>query len=140
MRPTKAVKMVLDRRAVLRHPSGHSFEFLPGQPLSIPPNCVKAVLGMGGRAAEDKEMDLSEEEVDHRPNYGPTDPEERIEEIVVKVKEMIENNQREDWTGTGTPNINVLSSRLGYKVTKPEVLEAFNQARLEDEPEVVTGA
>jgi hypothetical protein len=139
MRPTKAVKMVLDRKAVLRHPTGHSFLFMPGVPVSIPPACVKAVLGMGGRAAEDKELDLSEDEEDTRPYYGPADPEERIEEIEKIVATMIETNARDDWTGTGTPNINVVSARVGYKVTKNEVLEAFNRARLTDEPEVVTG-
>lgn len=139
MRPTKAVKMVLDRKAVLRHPSGHSFLFMPGQPLSIPPECVKAVLGMGGRAAEDKELDLHDDEENNKPYYGPVDPEERIGEIQEIVAKMIEVNNRDDWTGTGTPNINIVSARLGYKVTKSEVLEAFNRARVTDEVETSTG-
>jgi len=131
-------KMVLDRRATLRHISGQSIAFEPGVPIGVPPQLVKSAIGMGATMSEGKTPDLSEPSP-VVPNRGPADPDERLEEITVVVKEMIARNERSEWTGTGTPNIQRVTELLGYKVQKTEVVEAFGLAKQENVPEVVTG-
>jgi hypothetical protein len=42
---------------------------------------------------------------------------------------MIERNDRDEWTGTGTPNVQRVTELLGYKVQKNEVVDAFAKAR-----------
>ena len=136
MRPTKSTKMVLDRNAVLRHPSGQSVAFKKGEPTGVAPHMVRAAIGMGAKAFEG-EVKIEEEEVDNKPYYGPSDPEERLEDLEKIIREMIQTNERSEWTGTGTPNIAKLTAKVGYKIQKAEVLEAFNRARLTGKEEEV---
>ena len=134
----KSTQMVLDRKATLRHKIGQSFRFEPGIPVGIPPQCVKAVIAIGGKVVDGPTPDL-EEDVSNKPNFGPIDPEERLEEITEVVKKMIERNDRDEWTGTGTPNVHRVTELLGYKVQKSEVVEAFAMARSTGEEVIESG-
>jgi hypothetical protein len=140
MRPKKSTQMVLDRNAVLRHPSGASIRFIRGEPIGVAPQLVRACIGMGAKSVTGDVRIDDEEAEDNKPYYGPSDPEERIEDMVPIIEAMIEKNDRSDWTGTGTPNVAKVTAMVGYKVTKEEILEAFNRARLTgEETEVNTG-
>lgn len=130
-------KMILDRRAVLRHSSGQSVRFEPGVPIGVAPQLVKSAIGMGARMAEGKTPDLSEPE-SATVNRGPVDPDERIEEITEVIKGMIVRNERDEWDATGTPSVKYITETLGYKVQKTEVIDAFAKARQINVAEVNT--
>lgn len=138
MRKKTSTKMVLDRRATLRHISGQSVQFEPGVPIGIAPQLVKTAIGMGAKMVDGNTPDLSEDQPTP-VNRGPIDPEERMEEIVEVVEKMIDRNDRDEWTGTGTPNVQRVTELLGYKVQKDEVVDAFAKARAVGEEEVVSG-
>jgi hypothetical protein len=138
MRPQTSSKMVLDRRAVLRHITGQSIQFEPGVPIGVPPQLVKSAISMGARMTDGKTPDLAESEA-MPVNRGPVDPDERMVEITEIVVQMIERNDREEWTGTGTPNVQRVTELLGYKVQKNEVVDAFAKARQKDHIETSTG-
>ena len=138
MRQKKSTQMVLDRRATLRHITGQSVTFEPGVPIGVAPQLVKSAISMGAKMVDGKTPDLSEDEA--APiNRGPVDPEERMEEITEVVAAMIQRNDRDEWTGTGTPNVQRVTELLGYKVQKNEVVDAFAAARAGDGEEVVSG-
>lgn len=129
MRTREPLQMQLDRTAILRHKAtGMSFKFEPGKPVRIPPQCIKAAISMGARVVDGDTPDIFNEEKP-QVNHGPIDPEERLEEIVEVVTQMIERNDRDEWTGTGTPSVPRVTELLGYKVQKSEVVEAFAKAR-----------
>lgn len=138
MREKKSTKMVLDRRATLRHISGQSVQFEPGVPIGVAPQLVKSAIGMGAKVVDGNTPTFDEQEATPI-NRGPIDPDERIEEITEVVKQMIERNDRDEWTGTGTPNIQRVTELLGYKVQKNEVVDAFAKARKKGAEEVVSG-
>lgn len=138
MRKKTSTKMVLDRRATLRHISGQSVQFEPGVPIGVAPQLVKTAIGMGAKMVDGNTPDLSEDQPTP-VNRGPIDPEERMEEIVEVVEKMIDRNDRDEWTGTGTPNVQRVTELLGYKVQKDEVVDAFAKARAVGEEEVVSG-
>ena len=138
MKAKKSTKMVLDRRATLRHLSGQSVQFEPGVPVGVAPQLVKTAIGMGAKMVDGNTPNLAEEEPTP-VNRGPVDPEERIEEITEVVAQMIERNDRDEWTGTGTPNVQRVTELLGYKVQKQEVVDAFAKARRTGGEEVVSG-
>lgn len=138
MRQKKSTQMVLDRRATLRHITGQSITFEPGVPIGVAPQLVKSAISMGAKMVDGKTPDLSEDEA--APiNRGPVDPEERMEEITEVVAAMIQRNDRDEWTGTGTPNVQRVTELLGYKVQKNEVVDAFAAARAGGGEEVVSG-
>jgi len=138
MRPKTSTQMVLDRKATLRHLCGQSIVFEPGVPVGVPPQMIKSAIGMGAKVHDGDTPDLSEEE-HKQPNAGPVDPEERMEEIVKVVSEMIERNNREEWTGTGVPKVQRVTELVGYKVQKQEIVDAFAMARNNPEEVVETG-
>jgi hypothetical protein len=137
MQPAKSTQMVLDRPAILRHLSGQSVRFEPGVPVGVAPQLVKTAIGMGAKVVDGVTPDLIEATI--TINHGPVDPGERLEEITRVVALMIARNDREEWTGTGTPNINRVIELVGYKVQKSEVLQALMDARKQNAVEEVTG-
>jgi hypothetical protein len=128
MREKRSTKMVLDRRATLRHLSGQSVTFEPGVPVGVAPQLVKSAIGMGAKVVDGVTPNLLDEEPTP-VNRGPIDPDERMQEITEVVAQMIERNDRDEWTGTGTPNVQRVTELLGYKVQKNEVVDAFAKAR-----------
>ena len=133
----KSTPMVLDRKAVLRHLSGHSIRFEPGVPIGVPPMLVKSAIGMGAKVVDGDTPNIFDEEQSKKPMAGPIDPGERLDEIIEVVSKMIERNDRDEWTGTGTPNVNRVAELVGYKVQKEEVVAAFAKAREENPEETV---
>lgn len=138
MKQKKSTKMVLDRRATLRHLTGQSIQFEPGVPIGVAPQLIKTAISMGAKMVDGNTPDLSEDEPTPM-NRGPVDPEERMQEITEIVSQMIERNDRDEWTGTGTPNVQRVTELLGYKVQKNEVVDAFAAARASGGEEVVSG-
>lgn len=139
MRPNKSTQMVLDRKATIRHLCGQSIRFEPGVPIGVPPQMVKSAVSIGAKVYNGDTPDFSEEEANNRLNAGPVDPDERQEDILKVVKEMIARNERSEWTGTGVPKITRVTELVGYKVQKEEIVAAFAAARNNPEETVETG-
>jgi len=130
---------VLHRNYTLVTLSGRAIEFVKGKPTHVPPDCVKAAVGIGAVPADgsDPNLVLDGDEVLVR---APTDPEERLEKILEVVRNLVIRNERDDFTAAGIPSPKVVTRILGWKVDLREVHAAYrayseqvNEVRAQEE-------
>ena len=124
MRKNTSTLMVLNRRANLASTLGHVISFFKGEPVAVPRILMRDAINMGA-VPFDKKINVEEELVETRPSQ-PVDPAERLDDIAVVIEAMVDDNIREDFTAAGTPNINRVSARVGYKADRTEVLAAWS--------------
>ena len=115
---------VLHRNYTLVTLTGRSIEFIKGKPTHVPPDCVKAAVGIGAVPADgsDPNIQLEGDEVLTR---APTDPQERLEKIIEVVRNLVIRNERDDFTAAGIPSPKVVSRILGWKADLREVNNAY---------------
>lgn len=115
-------KFVLARNYTLVTLTGRSIEFRKGVPQHVPPDCIRAAVAIGATPADGKELnlDLEGDEASRLPK-APTEPTMRLEAIDKVIRQLIQRNDRDDFTAAGLPSPKVIERTLGWKVDAREV-------------------
>jgi len=119
------MKMTLNRD--LTHVSliGRSVAFKAGVPTHVPPKMVKEVLQIGGVIADEDEAEVTRTMA--QINKDEADAASRAPAIKAAVKQLVERNQRGDFTAGGRPNLNVLAKLTGFTVAAQEMEPLWNE-------------
>lgn len=116
--------MVLNRDYTLISTMGYSIRFEKDVPTLVPPAIRREALAIGALPADGEEPNVLKD--DNKPQE-PTDPAERNEAIMKAVLEMVEQNQREDFTAAGAPKKEAVEKLVGFKVDKREVAAVWQE-------------
>ena len=112
------VAMTYHRNHVHASTSGHVVRFTKGQTTDVPTIVAEECFTIGAEYVDGKEEVGSEE-------AQPITVEARREAIAQQVAAMFTENNRDDFTATGTPNLKTLSARTGFKVDRSELNDAM---------------
>lgn len=119
-------EFTLHRNYVLRTTKGHAISFKKGTPTYVPPICVEDAVAIGARPVA--------EEIDILPDDSPDvvlTAQERMDKIAEAIQTMVARNERNDFTGSGLPDIRRMNAIVGFDVTKPERDAAWQRYREE---------
>ncbi len=106
----RMVQMMMGRDYTLRTMQGHAIRFKAMEPKWIPKSVENEAMRFGAFPVdpEDKAVQQSEQQ-QREAAQEPTEPrEERIRDTI---KAMIDENNRDDFTGTGRPKTDVIMKR-----------------------------
>lgn len=116
-------KMVSLRKFRLPSTSGHAVIFEPNTPTDVPQPLVAEAMAAGCVPADGDGVfyeDLERTKVDFTGDV-------RRSMIYLAVQRVVEDNKPSEFDGSGTPNIPAIESRLGFDVTKPEILAIYRE-------------
>lgn len=105
-------KMVMHRNFTLNSDLGHVIGFKKGEPVGVPPILVAEAMRYGAEMVTPTEKEKYVAETKKAPR-APTDPVERKNIIMGKMREMMVRNQRGDFNASGLPSNRVLERMLG---------------------------
>lgn len=115
--------MKLNRSYTLRTTRGHVIEFKKDKIVNVPRSIHEDALAVGAVFAEEKEQDKHVTRVEAAAN-AKTKPEmdeyTRQKLMMDKIKEMVANNNRSDFSAAGKPNAKKMSSALGFDISSNE--------------------
>lgn len=126
---------ILNRNYLHRSTQGFTIKFEKGQPVYVPPACEREVAAFGAERVEGATPSALGDEVVQTQEL---DAPQRIEAIIVVIRDMVERNDSRDFTGAGVPNVKAVDKKLPFSPDKSEVLEAwaeFNSRKSEEEAE-----
>lgn len=125
-------EFVLNRKFTLSGP-GHMINFEKGQPTYVPPEMVKAAIGIGAELLDgDKDAAFSDDEVQEKP---PLTPQEKEELFFTAFQIIIDRAGREDFDGAGKPHMDALKKELDFSFSKKErdaAWQKFREAKAEE--------
>ena len=125
--------MVLNRNFTHTSLYGHSIRFEKDKPVAVPNVVVREVVAIGALRADGEDAIKAPKD---DAAYIPQDIAERNDAILEVIEEMTELNDRDDFTGTGTPKLAVLSKKVGFRVDTTELnrvlAERATRAQLEE--------
>ena len=107
---------VLNRDYALRSLTGHMINFKKGEPVFIPPICVKEAVAIGAQPV-DGPVDVLDPEVTE--SIVPEGA-ERKDLIFAAFEDLEAKNEREEWTASGMPTSKALEKTLGFEVDSKE--------------------
>lgn len=114
---------VLNRTYVLAG-SGHMIRFEKGQPTYVPPELVKAAVGIGAEPADGNKPDVLDPEEQEKV---PLTPQEKQDELFAAFEILIERNDSKEFDGAGKPTIDALKPLIEFSVTKKDILAAWQK-------------
>jgi hypothetical protein len=118
----------LNRNYALSSTLGHSINFIKGEEVYVPQALVKEVVALGAECV-DGDAQVLEDEV--------TPIQLTQDELVVKLEsaftQLVARNDPDEFTAQGVPKVTVIEGMLGLKVTKTEVISAWQVFRAKDE-------
>jgi hypothetical protein len=109
-------EFTLHRNFVLRTTKGHAINFRKGKPTYVPPMCVPDAVAIGAQALDGDADVLGEEVAEPIPLTQP----ERDAKIREAIETMVGRNERNDFTGSGLPDIRKMNALTGFEVSKRE--------------------
>ena len=109
------MEFTLNRNFTLVTTKGHSVAFVKDEPTHVPKEIWPEAQAIGAVPVEE----IVEAEITGGDN-APTDPAERKERIFEAFEMMVLANVRDEFMGTGMPNIKALIERVGFKVDSKE--------------------
>jgi hypothetical protein len=124
----RTVTMKLNRNKTVRSTLGHMLTFQKDIPMEIPQIMVRSCAEIGAERVDGKDA-IVEAPV---KEAQPVDPGHRLEDVGKAIEEIVERNNSLDFTAAGLPKIKVVSTAVGYRVDKTEVMTAW-KARIEDD-------
>lgn len=123
----RTVTMMSLRTFTLRSTSGHCVHFEKQKPKEVPGHLVKECMAQGCAPVDD--LDLPDD--DEVTKVEKTIPQglDREELIQAALENIIRENDRDDFTSAGQPNIKRLEKRLGFDVSKQEIIPMWDELR-----------
>lgn len=112
--------MKLHRSFRLATLKGHSIRFEKEVPVFVPNEVVAEAVAIGAVAVDGAEIDVTPKEPP-KPNAGPAEAQERENQILDAINQIVVKNDREDFTAGGIPKDKAISALVGYRVAKSEV-------------------
>ena len=108
------MKFTLNRDKVVASEKGHAVSFAKGEPTHVPPEMYDEVMAVGA---------VPEDELAEPVKTGkevPTDEREREEVIMPVLASILLRNDRDDFTASGVPKVEVISAGAGFRVSDRE--------------------
>lgn len=103
---------------------GHSATFEAGVPKSIPMALVPAAMEAGCVPVDAADVPFHEDMTRVKVEFtGGL----RASMIYLALQDIIEKNQAKEFDGGGTPNVPAVEKRIGYDVTRKEVVDVYQQ-------------
>lgn len=109
-------EFVLNRNHRLISLTGHTVQFMKGEPVFVPPALKAEAIAIGAQPV-DGDTDVLEEEKE----VIELTPEERTEALIKAFKVLQGRNERGDFTGQGVPAIPALRKLVEFAPEKKEV-------------------
>jgi len=107
------MKFVLNRNKVVTSTLGHAIEFKKGEPTHVPKEMWNDVIAVGA-VPEDEIEEVIEKKAPVLTG------EERKEMIFAAFTVLVEKNEREAFTGNGSPHIRAVADVTGFPVDAKE--------------------
>jgi hypothetical protein len=122
-------EVLSNRNFTLATTKGHVIFFKKGRPQMCPNVILEDAIAVGIIPVD--EADLPGGEADRLLPVEPVGT-ERIRQIRDIIESLMRRNGRNDFTASGLPNINVVSSALGYKIDVTELGRVWHIIRQEN--------
>lgn len=113
------MKFVLHKDKTVTSTSGHTVEFVKGQLTHVPKEMWPAVQAIGAIP----ESELPEDFVEAKKHVD--DPAERKTALFAAFSTIVAKNDRDDFTGSGTPKAEVIEAITGFKTDAKERTAAW---------------
>lgn len=117
------MKFKLHKNFTFTSTSGHSIAFTKGELVHVPKELHHAVLSIGAVP----ETELQEDEVKRQEPTLSAD--ERKEMVFAAFTALVEKNERESFTGSGSPHIRCVADITGFSVDAKERDAAWAEFR-----------
>lgn len=121
-------EFTLNRTYRLISKTGHTIQFIKGEPVFVPLPCKAEAIAIGA-VPVDGDTNVLEDE----PVKVELSAEQREEQLIAAFKLLLERNERGDFTGQGIPSIPALKKIVDFNPDKKEVEALWNDFRKEDE-------
>lgn len=122
-------ELIMHRNRVIRTLSGHSIQFVKGEPVSVPDTAIKECVALGAVFAKGSEVPEAAvallEDVPPKLQDVPKTPAERKKRILGLFREMIANQEahRTHFAASGRPRARYVSDILNFDVPTQEIEE-----------------
>lgn len=103
--------------------TGHSVNFKANEARLVPAEVVQEAMEKGAVPVDEK--DLPVDTPDEQPAGRPDDPKEAFNAIKAVVALVVERNDTEDFTASGTPKAEIVNSMLGWETNAKERTSAL---------------
>lgn len=113
--------MILNRNFDLRSIHGRIVNFVKGQPVWVPPECVKEALGIGAEGVDQK-LEILDPELIPPPELSA---QERIDLMLEAFPDLEAANTRESFTAQGIPTVTAIATLTGFQPTSKERDDAW---------------
>jgi hypothetical protein len=110
--------MVLNRNYALRSPSSiYDVGFVKGVPVEVHKTLVNAAIAIGAEMADGSKYDpLPPDKVADSVPEG----DDRKKQILATIEKMVLRNERNDFNGSGVPDLRRMQPLLGFDITREE--------------------
>lgn len=111
--------LTLHRDYTLSTLFGHTITFKKDEPTHVPMAAYAAAIAVGAVPADGGSADVILE--DAKNPAAPGDPLERNRLLLAAIEELVEKNDRKDFTAAGLPSVKAVERVLGFDVDGREV-------------------
>lgn len=118
-------KMVLNRNHTISTTLGHVVRFRKGEETDVPKEVVSLALSIGAELLD--AAALADVQPVEEVKAALPEGDERETAIFKAIATLEERNEREDFSGSGAPNLDALKGLLGFKVDKVERNNLWNR-------------
>lgn len=127
----KNAEFVLNRDFTLTTIFGHSVEFKKGVPVRVPPIIQADARAIGAVPVGDSEgVDLVPE-----AKADPVPDADRAVLILQAIEQIVEKDDRDDFTATGKPTTGAVSAIVGFKVSSQDLTPIWAKFRADNPAE-----
>lgn len=97
---------------------GHTIEFKANEPTHVPKECWPAVQAAGCVPIDQQAVAAAS--AAKAKDAAPDDPAERKKQVFAAFEIMVTSNKREDFTGSGAPQVKSIEKLTGFEVDGKE--------------------
>jgi hypothetical protein len=117
-RNVAVTEMTLNRDFTIGSTLGHRIRFAKGEVTRVPDIMIEEVIAIGAERVDGK--DHFAELAKQTGKVQPMSPDARYVAVQEALKQVIDKNNRDDFTAAGNPSLKALSNIAGFKVDKNE--------------------
>lgn len=111
-------RLVLRRNYVMTSSFGHSIEFIKDVPTHVPDFIYHEALAIGAQTEDGTTVDMIGEPTSDKT---PNDPVERSRLITMAIEDIVERNERREFTAAGSPSVKAVERAVGFDVDAREI-------------------